>query len=101
MGVVFRIVLFLVGVLALALTGLNGAQGFGVETEPLMANLGPASGVANAALDCWGGLLGNLGGMIGGAMNADPENPGAVVQYAPLGIAALVSALLIMFSTRR
>lgn len=101
MGVVFRIVFFLVGLVALLLTGLNGAGQFGVETEPLLANLGPASGVATAALDCWGGLLGHLGGAIGGAMNADPENPGAVAQYAPLGIAALVSALLIMFSTRR
>lgn len=101
MGVVFRIVFFLVGLVALLLTGLVGAAHFGVETEPLLANLGPASSVATAGLNCWSGLLGNLGGVIGNAMNADPENPGAVVQYAPLGIAALVSVLLIMFSTRR
>lgn len=101
MGVVIRIVLFVVGLLGLSLTGLNGAQDAGVDTNTLLANLGPAEGAATSAQDIWGGLLGQLGGMLGNATNADPENPGAVVQYGPEGIAGLVSALMMFFSTRR
>ncbi len=101
MGIVVRIVVFLVGLLGLSLTGLNGAQDFGVDTGSLLANLGPAEGAAVSAQGVWGGLLGQLGGVIGSAMGADPENPGAVVQYGPEGIAAVVSALMMFFSTRR
>ncbi|MEQ8751082.1 MAG: hypothetical protein RIC52_15050 [Amphiplicatus sp.] len=101
MGIVVRIVVFLVGLLGLSLTGLNGAQDFGVDTNSLLTNLGPAEGAATSAQDIWGGLLGQLGGVIGNATNADPENPGAAVQYGPQGIAAVVSALMMFFSTRR
>ncbi|MEE2692214.1 MAG: hypothetical protein VX640_11815 [Pseudomonadota bacterium] len=101
MGAVVRIVVFLVGLLAFALTGLNGAQEAGVDTSSLLTNLGPAEGAASSAQSMWGGLLGQLGGMMGDAMGADPENPGLVAQWGPEGVAGLVSALMMFFSTRR
>ncbi|MEQ8179037.1 MAG: hypothetical protein RIA10_11970, partial [Amphiplicatus sp.] len=55
MGIVVRIVVFLVGLLGLSLTGLNGAQDFGVDTNSLLTNLGPAEGAATSAQDIWGG----------------------------------------------
>ena len=93
--------MFVVGLLALALTGMNGAQDFGVDTAPLLSALGPVAGPAGAATDMWGGLLGQLGGMIAGAQGGDPETPTAVSTYGPDAIVGLVSALVMFFSTRR
>jgi len=104
MGAVVKIGLFLAGLIGLSLTGLNGAQDLGVDTNSLLAKMGETpGGVAASAQDMWGGLLNQVGGLIANAQGeaADPENPGALVKWGPEAIVGLVSALLMFFSTRR
>lgn len=104
MGVIVRLLVFIAGVAGLLLTGLNGAQDFGVDTASLLASLGETpGGVANSATGAFGSGLDQLGGMIANltGAEADPENPGLVQQWAPAGIAAVVSLLMVMFSMRR
>jgi hypothetical protein len=105
MGVAIRLVAFLVGALGLVFVGLNGANDwFGVDTSGLLAKMGetPAS-IANmmsahvgAGLDMLGAQLAKVGGG-----EVDPEKPTALVKYGPEAIGALVSAMMVMFSTRR
>ncbi|GAB4518429.1 MAG: hypothetical protein Kow00133_03490 [Amphiplicatus sp.] len=104
MGVVIRLLVFIVGALGLILTGLVGAHDyFGVDTQALLMRMGETpGGVATSAQGAFASGLDWLGGMIADTMGAsDPENPGAVATYGPTGIAAIVSALLLLFSTRR
>lgn len=105
MGVVVRLVVFLVGALGLALVGLDTAQDhFGVDAAGLLNMMGDTpGGVANSMLGLADGGLNQLGGLIGNLMGgeADPEKPGLVQAWGPESISAIVSALLVMFSTRR
>jgi hypothetical protein len=101
MGFIVRTVLFLVGALGLAFTGLNSAESFGMETEPLLANLGGVAGMAGSAQDLVGSGLSQLAGMIGGATGEEGGEPGALATYGSQGIAAAVFALLMFFVTRR
>jgi hypothetical protein len=105
MGVIIRLVVFLVGALGLIFIGLNGAHDwFGVDTQALLDKLGETpggiatamSGQVDRGLDCLGGLLAKVGGE-----EVDPENPTALMKYGPEAIGAVVSALMVMFSTRR
>lgn len=105
MGVVVRLVVFLVGALGLALVGLDTAQDhFGVDAAGLLNMMGETpGGIANSALGLADGGLNHLGGLIGNLMGgeADAEKPGLVQAWGPESISAIVSALLVMFSTRR
>jgi hypothetical protein len=103
MGNVVKILVFVVGALGLLLTGLNGAETFNVSTDPLLASMGGASGVATSARDGFGGLLDMLGTMMAGWTGADASSsdPGLVQKFGPESLAAVISALMMMFSTRR
>jgi hypothetical protein len=104
MGVVLRLVFFLVGAVGLALVGLNAASGFGVDTNSLLMKLGETpGGIANAMSTQFVAGLDHLGSMIAKAQGvpADAEKPGLLVDYGPSVIAAVVSAMLMMFSMRR
>ncbi len=103
MGAVVRILVFVVGVLGLALSGLTGAENFNVDSSGLLGNLGPASGVAQSMYGIFGTGRAQLGGLLGSVAggDADPEKPNMVSQWGPEGIAGLVSALLMLFSSRR
>ena len=104
MGIIIRLLVFVLGAIGLALTGLSGAQDLGVDTNSMLASLGETPGdVATSASNTFDSGLDQLGGMLANATGgeADPENPGAVQKFGPEGIAALVSALMMMFSTRR
>jgi hypothetical protein len=104
MGSIIRIVVFVVGALGLLLTGLNGAETLNVDTDPLLAGMGDtAGGAATSARDMFGAGLDAFGSMLAGwtGGEASSDDPGAVQKYGPEGIAALVSALMMMFSSRR
>lgn len=104
MGNIVKILVFVVGALGLLLTGLNGAETFNVDTDPLLASMGDTpGGIASSAKDTFGGLLDQFGTMLAGwtGAEADADKPGAVQKYGPGGIAAVISALMMMFSTRR
>lgn len=105
MSVVVRLVVFLVGVLGIALVGLDTAQDEHlVDSVSLLNMMGETpGGVANSMLTAADGGLNQLGALMGSLMGeqADPENPGLVQQWGPESISALVSALLVFFSTRR
>lgn len=105
MGVVVRLVAFVVGALGLVFVGLNGANDwFGMDTAALLAKLGETpAGIAGtmqthvgAGLDMIAAQLAKVGGG-----EIDPEKPTALVKYGPEAIGALVSAMMVMFSTRR
>lgn len=103
MGAIVRILVFILGALGLILTALSGASQAGVDTNALLMSMGEApGGVAVSAQDSFMSGLGALGGMIAGWMGqTDAENPGLVEQWGPVGVAGLVSALLMFLSTRR
>lgn len=105
MGVVVRLVTFLVGVLGLALVGLDTAHDhFGVDAEGLLNAMGETpGGVANSMLGLADSGLNQLGGLLGNLMGGevDPENPGVVQNWGPESLSAIVAALLVMFSVRR
>ncbi len=104
MGVILRLVMFLVGALGLIFVGLNAASGFNVDTGGLLMKLGEApGGVATSMAAQFNAGLDELGQMIAKAQGAaaDPEKPSLLVSYGPEVIAAVVSGLLMMFSMRR
>ncbi len=105
MSVVVRLVVFLVGALGFALVGLDTAQDhFGVDSAGLLNMMGETpGGVANSMLGMADGGLNQLGAMMGGLMGgqADAETPGVVQSWGPQSISAIISALLVLFSTRR
>lgn len=105
MGVVVRLVMFLVGVLALGLVGLDTAQDhFAFDAGSLLNRMGETpGGLANMALGFASSGLDQLGGMLGGLMGgeADAEKPSLIQSWGPEGVSGLVAALLIMFSLRR
>jgi hypothetical protein len=104
MGVILRLVFFIVGLLGLIFVGLNAASGFGVDTNSLLMKLGETpGGIATAMSSQFGAGLDALGGMIAKAQGSevDPAKPSLLVQYGPDAIAAVVSALLMMFGMRR
>ncbi|HPE31318.1 MAG TPA: hypothetical protein PLV61_08995 [Parvularculaceae bacterium] len=105
MGVVVRLLAFLVGVLAFGFVGLDTAQDhFGVDAAGLLAKMGEMpGGIATSALSMVDGGLDKLGVMMAGLQGGevDPEKPGLVQSWGPQGLSALVSALVVMFSLRR
>ena len=105
MGVVVRLVTFLVGVIGFAFVGLDTAQEhFGVDAANLLGMLGETpAGIAGSGLGMVSGGLDQLGTILANAQGAevDPENPGLVQSWGPEGIGAILAALLVMFSTRR
>lgn len=105
MGVVVRLVVFLVGALGLALVGLDTAQNhFGVDAAGLLNKMGETpGGVANSMLGLTNAGLNQLGGLIGNLMGAeaDAEKPNMVQAWGPESISGIISALLVLFSTRR
>lgn len=104
MGILVRIVVFVIGLAGLALTGANGAEQLGVDVAAHLSKMGGFGGVANAAVDLFGGGLAQLGNLIGGLEGAPKEGvtePSMLVKWAPEGIAALVSGLMLMGSARR
>jgi hypothetical protein len=105
MGVILRLVFFVVGVLGLIFLGLNIADGMGlVKSADLFAKLGATpGGVATAMSTQFGAGLDALGGLLAKTpvAGSDPANPGLVVKYGPDVIAAVVSGLLVMFGMRR
>lgn len=104
MGVILRLAFFLIGVLGLIFVGLNAASGFGVDTNALLMKLGETpGGIATAMSAQFGEGLDALGGMIAKSQGGDidPEKPGPLVAYGPEVIAAVVSAMLVMFGMRR
>jgi hypothetical protein len=104
MGNVVKILVFVVGAIGLLLSGLNGAEAVNVDTDPLLSGMGDtAGGVASSARDGFGGLLDSLGAMMAGWTGADASsnNPGAVQKFGPETLGAIISALMMMFSTRR
>lgn len=105
MGVVVRLVTFLVGVLGLALVGLDTAQDhFGVDAEGLLSSMGETpGGIANSLLGLADTGLTQLGDMMSNLMGgaADPEKPTLVQSWGPESVGGIVSLLLLMFSMRR
>jgi hypothetical protein len=105
MGVVVRLVIFLVGALGMALVGFDTAQDhFGVNSAGLLNMMGETpGGVANSMLGAADGGLNQLGAMLAGLMGGDAESgqAGLVQSWGPQSISALVSALLVFFSARR
>lgn len=103
MGAIVKILLFVVGVLGIVLTGLAGASQAGVDTGSLLMSMGDMpGGIATSTQNVFMSGLSSLGGMIAGWMGgADAENPGLVQVWGPVGIAGLVSVILVFFSTRR
>ncbi|MEX0645790.1 MAG: hypothetical protein WD076_10795 [Parvularculaceae bacterium] len=103
MGAVVRILVFVVGALGLAMSGLNGYENVNPDAENLLNSLGPASGVAHGMYGLFGTGLEQLGGLLGGVAGgeADADKPNMVAQWGPEGISGLISALLMMFSARR
>lgn len=105
MGVVVRLVLFLVGVLGLALVGLHSGDQLGViKAHDLLNSMGETpGGVANSMLGMADNGLSQLGQLMGNLMGgqADPDNPSLVQSWGPESLSAIVSALLVLFSTRR
>lgn len=104
MGVILRLVFFLVGALGLIFVGLNVASGFGVDTNALLMKLGETpGGIATGMAAHFGAGLDALGGMIAKAQGgaADADKPSMLVSYGPEVIAGVVSALFMMFGTRR
>jgi hypothetical protein len=103
MGAVVRILVFVVGALGLAMSGLNGYENVNPEAADLLNSLGPASGVAHGTYDLFGVGLEQLGGLLGNVAggDADSDKPNMVAQWGPEGISGLISALMMLFSTRR
>lgn len=106
MGVVLRLVFFLVGALGLVFVGLNAASGFGVDTNALLMKMGQTpGGIATGISGQVGAGLDQLGAMIAKAQGADVAaadyKPSILVKYGPDVAGAVVSALLMMFGMRR
>ncbi|MEQ1930227.1 MAG: hypothetical protein ABL957_06790 [Parvularculaceae bacterium] len=106
MGVVLRLVFFLVGALGLVFVGLNAASGFGVDTNALLMKLGQTpGGIATNISAQVGAGLDMLGQQIAKAqgldMSAPDAKPSLLVKYGPDVAGAVVSALMMMFGMRR
>ena len=105
MGVIIRLVLFLVGALGFVFTGLDTAQEhFGAPVADWLGMMGETpAGIANSMLSVVSGGIDSLGGVLAGVGGAEgyPEAPSMLVNYGPEAITAIVSMLLVMFATRR
>lgn len=106
MGVIVRLLTFLVGAAGLIFTGLDTMQEhFGAPVGDWLAMMGETpAGIANNLLAMVGGGIDSLGGMLAGMQGGevDPNaEPGLVQTWAPEAITALVSILLVMFATRQ
>lgn len=103
MGMLVRILVFAAGFIGLALTGANGAQDLGVDVGSHLSKMGAFGGVADAAVNMFGGGLAHMGEMIGGLAGAPKEGaePSLLVKWAPEAIAGLVSGLMLLGSARR
>ncbi|MGE0409265.1 MAG: hypothetical protein AB7P23_08390 [Amphiplicatus sp.] len=94
---VIRIILFIVGALGLLLTGLSVAEHFNVDTAALLNAI--PGGVDECAYDLFGQGLAALGGFLPGGESEDGAS--LVATWGPVGIAGLVSLLLLFLSARR
>lgn len=103
MGVLVRILVFVAGLIGLALTGANGAQDLGVDVVALLSKMGGFGGMATAAVNMFGGGLAHIGDLIGSLAGAAKEGaePSMLVKWAPEAIAGLVSGLMLLGSARR
>lgn len=101
MGAIVRILVFVVGALGLTMSGLNGAEHFGVNSADLLGKV--PGGVDESMYRLFSSGLGQLGGLLGGMTGGagDADHPNMVAQWGPEGISGLISALLMMFSSRR
>ena len=100
MGVIIRILVFLVGALGLAMSGLYGAENLSVDSQALLGNV--PGGVAEPVYGMFGQGMEQLAGLLAGvAGEADPDKPNLVATWGPESISGLVSAVLMLFSTRR
>lgn len=99
MGAIVKLILFLIGLIGLVLTVLVGAMWAGAPVHDWMMAMGesPAK-FANCAIDTFASWLKMLGGMMG---SGDADHPSMVQMWGPVGIAGIVSLLLLLFAMRR
>ena len=100
MGMLIKIVLFVVGLAAFALTGANVAEALQVDVAGMLGKMGAFGNMASSAVSWFDAhVLTQLGQMIGGA-NADPAKPSLMMQWGPAALVALVSGLVMAMSSR-
>lgn len=104
MGILVRLVLFVVGLVGLSLTGATGAQQMGIDVAAHLSKMGAFGGVATSAMTMFGGGLAHVGEMISGLQGAPKEGvtePSMLVKWAPEALAGLISGLMLMGSARQ